>query len=57
MGQGASKRDQLLLAGGKSGAALADLFVEAFGQSADEVGEVYVFGSLLYVCVLNPFCA
>ncbi len=55
VGQGAGERDELLLPGGKRGAAFADFFVESLGQGADEVGQVYVFGGLLDV--LRPGCA
>ena len=54
--QGARERDELLLSGGKRRAALADFFVEALGQGADEVGEVHIFGSLFNVFVLNALC-
>ena len=57
VGQGAGERDELLLAGGERRAALADFFVEALGQGADEVGEVHVFGGLFDVCVLNALGA
>ena len=54
MRQRAGERDELLLAGGESRAALADFFLESLGKSADEVGQVHVFGGLFDVFVGNP---
>src|SRR5580700_6466740 len=57
VGQSARERNELFLARRKSRAALAHLFVEAFGQGADEIGKVHIFGGLLNVRVLNAFGA
>ena len=54
MGEGAGKRDELLLSGRKRAAALADFFLKAIGERADEVGEVYVLGGFFYVFVVDP---
>jgi hypothetical protein len=51
--QGARERNELLLAGGKSGTALAHFLVEAVGQCPDEVRQVHVFGGLRDVGILN----
>src|SRR5579864_9502491 len=54
VGQSARKRNELLLAGGKSAAALAHALLEALGQAANKIGNVDLFGGALHRLILNP---
>src|SRR6266853_1210338 len=54
MGQRPRKRDELLLPGGKSRPALANLLLKSFGQRADEVTKVHILRGLLNLFIANP---
>src|ERR1700727_1010434 len=51
MGEGAGEVDELLLAGGEAGAALAQRLVESVGQALDEVEDVDFIGGTLHVFI------
>lgn len=54
MGQRAGETDELLLAGGEGGAALAHRLRELGGQGADEVGDIDLFAGTLELIVGDP---
>ena len=57
MRQSTGKRDELLLAGRKRAAALANFFLEAPRQGANEISDVDLLGGAFDVFVFNPIGA